>query len=283
MDEASAATAAPCRALRRRYPWLVPGGLMLILAVLTINVLTDGPLIGADRRIREAVQAQANSATWRWVGGGHFAPAQLIVDLADPRVAVPALLLTALVVAARHRALGPLLTAGAAAALLLVIVVPAKILIGRPDPGQAVVAHDGLGAFPSGHTTTACVCYLVAVLVLAPDLPTPIRRATLAGLAALCVLVGAALLWCDFHWFTDVVAGWALAAIINQLALRLTGRKAGPGEPERPADHRASPSALPIEDARPDVGDHFGFLGDLTQEGPRRGVLQIWVHAHQVD
>jgi len=42
----------------------------------------------------------------------------------------------------------------------------------------------------------------------------------------LCFLVGLALVWCDFHWFTDVVAGWALAALIVMAALRLA-RPAG--------------------------------------------------------
>ena len=28
----------------------------------------------------------------------------------------------------------------------------------------------------------------------------------------------------DYHWFTDVVAGWALAALIVMSLLRITGR-----------------------------------------------------------
>ena len=31
--------------------------------------------------------------------------------------------------------------------------------------------------------------------------------------------VGAALVWCDYHWFTDVVAGWALSALLIELTL----------------------------------------------------------------
>ena len=75
MDETHAATAATFRAARRRSPWLVPGGLLLILALLTFDVVTDGPLVGLDQRIRAVVQARAHSATWRWVGGGGHAPA----------------------------------------------------------------------------------------------------------------------------------------------------------------------------------------------------------------
>ena len=44
-----------------------------------------------------------------------------------------------------------------------------------------------------------------------------VRNLALAGLAVLWLAVGAALVWCDYHWFTDVVAGWALSGLIIQL------------------------------------------------------------------
>ncbi len=222
MDDSRAATTAPLRAARRRPAWLVPGGLLLILALLTVNVLAGGPLVGVDRRIRAAVQALAASATWRWVGDSWHAPARLLVELGNNQVAVPVLALSALIVAARHRSLRPLLAAAAGVALLLATVIPAKILIARPGPGQPVIAPGSMGVFPSGHTTTAGVCLALAVLLLAPGLPARIRRAAVAAMAVLCFLVGMALIWCDFHWFTDVVAGWALAALIVMAALRLT-------------------------------------------------------------
>ena len=223
MDDSRAATAAALRTAWRRPAWLVPGGLLLTLALLTINVLADGPLVGMDRRIRAAVQAQAHSATWRWAGDSWHAPARLLVELGNNQVAVPVLALSALFVAVRHRSLRPLLAAAAGVVLLLVTVIPAKILIARPGPGQPAVAPGHLGVFPSGHTTTAGVCLALAVLLLAPDLPARIRRAAVAVMAALCFLVGVALVWCDFHWFTDVVAGWALTALIVMGTLRLRG------------------------------------------------------------
>ena len=228
MAEDRVATAA-ASAVFRRPPWLVPGGLLLILAFLTVSVVSGGPLVGLDRRIRAAVQAQAHSAAWHWVGGSWHAPARLLVELGNSQVAVPVLALSAVIVAARHRSLRPLLAAAAGVVLLLVTVIPVKILIGRPGPGQPAVAPGHLGVFPSGHTTTAGVCLALAVLLLAPDLRAGIRRAEVAVIAALCFLVGMALIWCDFHWLTDVAAGWALTALIVTAALRLAGlRPAGP-------------------------------------------------------
>jgi undecaprenyl-diphosphatase len=223
MDEASSPTAAPRGNPRWRSWWLLPGVPAALLAVLTINVLASGPLVGVDQRIRIAVQGWAQSPAWLWVGGSRFGPARLIVDLANPVVAVPVLALIALAVSARRRSLRPLITAVIGVVLLLATVIPAKILIGRLSPGQLRLAPGGMGAFPSGHATTASVCYVLAALLLMPHLPAAGRRPLLAALPVWCLLVGAALVWRNFHWCTDVVAGWALAALILQATDKLTG------------------------------------------------------------
>jgi membrane-associated phospholipid phosphatase len=196
---------------------------VLILVVLTVNVLAGGPLVGADQRIRAAVQARATAPAWRWLSDGWHAPAQLLVDLGNYQVAVPVLAACALIAAARRRTLRPLLAAFAGVVLLLVTVTAAKIAIARAGPGLTTLGSGGLGVFPSGHTTTATVCLGLAVLLLFPR-PARAARAAVAAVAVVCLLVGAALVWRDYHWFTDVVAGWALAVLIIQAALLLTGQ-----------------------------------------------------------
>jgi undecaprenyl-diphosphatase len=206
---------------------------VLVLVLLTVNVLAGGPLVGADQRIRAAVQARAAAPAWRWLSGSWHAPAKLLVDLGSYQVAVPALAACALIAAARRRALRPLLAAFAGVVLLLVTVTAAKIAIGRTGPGLTTLGSGGLGVFPSGHATTATVCLGLAVLLLISSRPAAAARparagqAAVAAVAAVCLLVGAALVWCDYHWFTDVLAGWALAVLIIQAALlicRLTWR-----------------------------------------------------------
>ncbi len=231
MDETYAAPAATSRVGRRRPPWLLPGVLAAILVFLTACVLAHSPVLDVDRWIRSAVEAQAHSARWRWVGYGGHAPAVLLTELGNNQVAFPVLILAALVVAIRHRSVRPLLAAAIGLVLLLGTVVPAKILIARAGPGLPPVAHGAMGVFPSGHTATSSVCLGLAVLLLARDLRGRARQAALAGMAVVCFLVGAALVWCDYHWFTDVAAGWALAALIVMAALRATGLSRDPGSP----------------------------------------------------
>jgi membrane-associated phospholipid phosphatase len=222
MDETHAAPAATFRG-QRRPPWLVPGVLALILAFLTVSVLANSPLLDVDTWIRNAVQAQAHSARFRWLEGYRYAPDYLLVDLGNNQVAVPVLGLSALIAVIRDRSVRPLLAAVVAVVLLLGIVIPAKILIGRAGPGLPPVAHGALGVFPSGHSSTSSVCLGLAAVLLAQGLPGWARRAVLTIMVTVCFLVGVALIWGDYHWFTDVVGGWLLAALIVMAALRVTG------------------------------------------------------------
>jgi membrane-associated phospholipid phosphatase len=223
------AEAGPARwRLPSRLAWVVSGGLLLILVLLTVNVLAHGPLVGVDERIRTTVQAQATSPAWRWVSDRWYSPAQLIVDLGNYQIAVPVLAACALFATARRRTLRPLAAAVAAVALLLTTVTAGKILIGRTGPGLTTLGAGGLGVFPSGHTTTATVCLGLAVALLfrsgpaSPFLSASAGRVAVAAVAGVCLLVGASLVWCDYHWSTDVVAGWALAGLIIQAALMLS-------------------------------------------------------------
>lgn len=223
---APALAPAPGRAERpargRAWPsWLLPAGLLAVLVLLTVNVLANGPLVTMDQHIRQTVQGWAHAAAWRWLADSPHAPAQLITDLGRETVAVPVLAVVAAVLAIRGRTLRPVLAAATSVLLLLVTVIPAKIIIARPGPGTTVLAAGSWGYFPSGHTSTACVCYSMAVLLLIAGRPGWVRRAALAGLAAVWLLVGAALVWCDYHWASDVLAGWALSALIVWLALRV--------------------------------------------------------------
>jgi membrane-associated phospholipid phosphatase len=227
VDEASAnqvsaevvgeAPAPPRHLATRPSSRLISGILLLILIILTINVLVHGPLTGLDERIRAAVLARADSPAWRWLSDSPHRPALLLTDLGMYTVAVPVLAAAAVALAIRRHTLRPVLIALTGVVLLVGTVIPAKIIIGRPGPGLPAVLPGQLGVFPSGHTSTACICFSLAVLMLVTGRPARTRYLALAALALLWLGVGTALVWCDYHWFTDVVAAWALSGLLIQL------------------------------------------------------------------
>ncbi len=213
--------------LLRRRPWLVPALLLAILVFMTVQVRTGGPLVSLDERIRTAVQAVAQSQRWHWVQYRKHSIANTLVGLGETEEAVPVLVLAAVAAAVRQRSARPLLAAAAGLALLIATVIPAKILIGRTGPGLPPLPPGQLGSFPSGHTATAALCYILAAMLLAPLLPRWLGRAIQAAAVTVTVIVGAALIWCDDHWVTDVLASLALVAIILWLTRWLTRQRPG--------------------------------------------------------
>ena len=204
----------------RPRPWLLPAGLLLVLAALTINVLVHGPLVTMDQHIRQTVQDWAHAAGWRWLADSPHAPAQLITDLGRATVAVPVLAVVAAVLAARGAYPASAARRGGrdhAAA-------------GHGDPGQdhhrpARARHRRRRRGQPGLLPVRAYQHRVRVLLdrslPARRRPARVRQVALAGLAAVWLLVGVALVWCNYHWATDVLAGWALSALIVWLALRV--------------------------------------------------------------
>lgn len=195
----------PGRAAR----WLRPGLLLLVFAVVTWQVVTAGWLVTADHELRRWVLAAAATTVGRAVTPvGRFG-----ADLANWQVAVPVLAVLAGLVAVRRRSVRPVLVAAVAGGVALAAVSWLKQVIGRPGPvtPPGAFAH---GYYPSGHTVTALVCFGCAAYLLGGVLSRSAARLVVAGTAVLCGLVGAALVWCDYHWLSDVLGGGAFGGLV---------------------------------------------------------------------
>ena len=160
---------APGPPRRRPFPppaWLISGGLLMLLAILTVNVLVHGPLTGLDERIRAAVLARAAAPGWQWLGDTPHRPAQLLTDLGMTTLAVPVLAAVALALAIRRHTFRPVLIALTGVALLFATVIPAKIIIGLPGPGCRRSCPGSWVSSVRAHVHRArCLSLAVAMLV----------------------------------------------------------------------------------------------------------------------
>nr|WP_237546922.1 phosphatase PAP2 family protein [Streptomyces sp. SID161] len=177
----------------------------VLLALITWQVVADGPLLGLDARLSRALVRPDRLS-------------ELLSDLGNIQVAVPVLVLALVLAAWRGRAAGadrwwlPPLAAAVLMALVPAVVVPLKEWTARP--GTAVVPP-AVGYFPSGHTATAAVAYGSATLVLLPWLRSAAaRRSLVAGCAAAVLGVSYGLVRRGWHWPLDVVASWCLCTVL---------------------------------------------------------------------
>ncbi|MFE2586337.1 phosphatase PAP2 family protein [Streptomyces sp. NPDC059378] len=211
------AAAAPAGRRPRPLLLLVPGVPALLFALITWQVLVDGPLLRVDERVSHALVRPDRLG-------------ELLSDLGGVPVAVPVLALAAVYAARAGRAAGaprwwlPPLAAAALLVLVPAVVVPLKEWTARPGTPAVPPA---VGYYPSGHTVTAAVAYGAATLLLLPLLrPGPARRALLGGCLVLVLGVGYGLVRRGYHWPLDVVAGWCLGTMLLfalwRLLLRLS-------------------------------------------------------------
>ncbi|MEV5550075.1 phosphatase PAP2 family protein [Streptomyces sp. NPDC052309] len=200
---------------------------VLLFALITWQVVADGPLVGADERLSRALVHPDGTS-------------ELLADLGNVQVAVP-VLAVALACAARHgRATGMdrwwLPPAAAAVTMLLVPALVAPLKEWTDRPGTPAVPP-AVGYYPSGHTATAVVAYGAATLLLLPLLGSAVLRRALVLLCAALVLgVSFGLVRRGYHWPLDVVASWCLGAVLLvclSLVVSRSTRRSSAGTPSR--------------------------------------------------
>ncbi|NUP50438.1 MAG: phosphatase PAP2 family protein [Catenulispora sp.] len=232
------------RPLRRPDVWL-PLALLGIYLVLWVLVLArPNFLTSFDLWVRNHVQDRAHSdfdGAHRWplvkdvadLGGGvavHKVPVR--VQLAMALLGVVAL------AAAAVRCSWRPLAAGAAGYATLGLVLVLKAAGNRPGPSMAGQAFtDGLGYFPSGHTGTTMAGYGTSVLILAFVFTARWMRLVLAaGMTLLALAVGAALVWMDYHWLSDVLGSYALCGAALFVVARILGFRLQPPKVDSPSE-----------------------------------------------
>lgn len=229
--------------------------LLLVGAALTADVVHHGLVRRLDWATHLAVDAHLHGAVVRLALHG-------LALVGHPRLLVAPLLVLATLSARRHGTSRPLVTAalvlaGTAGSVWLI-----KTGVGRVAPSSG---HDRIHAagisYPSGHAVSAVVCWGLLLEYaaslggrLGAALPVRRRRLLTAVLAAAAGLGMTAL---DYHWLSDVIAGWLLGGLVLALVLAVGPVRRRVSRP-LPADRRAreiqvardAPEAQP-EPARP--------------------------------
>ncbi|MFD5056372.1 phosphatase PAP2 family protein [Streptomyces tendae] len=209
---------APLRALSA-----LVGLPLLLFALITWQVLADGPLVGVDERLSGALVHPDRLS-------------ELLSDLGNVQVAVPVLVVALAYVAWHGRATGvdlwwlPPLAGALAIVLVPALVAPLKEWTDRPGTSAVPPAT---GYYPSGHTATAVVAYGTAALLLLGRLRSPTVRRALVVLCAVLVLgTSYGLVRRGYHWPLDVVASWCLGVVLLA-GVRLVDRRTPPGRTPR--------------------------------------------------
>ncbi|MFE2235549.1 phosphoesterase [Streptomyces sp. NPDC059442] len=201
----------------------------MLLALVTWQVLVDGPLARLDERASRSL-----------VGTVPRGLSELGADLGNMTVALP-VLGCAMACAAWRGRRAAALYAGLAMVLVPVLVIPLKEWTARPGPLEPWAA----GYYPSGHTATAMVAYFGAAFLVSRRLlpgaprggggagggggrrgargrapPPPPRPPAPPPRGVGLVLRG-------YHWPLDVLASLCLGVLILTVSSSCTRRSSG--------------------------------------------------------
>ncbi|AXT85898.1 phosphatidic acid phosphatase [Aeromicrobium sp. A1-2] len=111
------------------------------------------------------------------------------------------------------------------------LTVGVKLLVERPPPGSAyrLGSLDTTYSFPSGHSLNSAVLLGLVVLLVVPLIRSRARRIlAIAGATLLGIGIGVSRVYLGYHWASDVLASWLIAAALLTLVslavrVRLTG------------------------------------------------------------
>jgi membrane-associated phospholipid phosphatase len=156
-------------------------------------------------------------------------------DIAGP-VGMPILAVAAiLILSLRRKSWTPAILIAAAGGGSLLMTIAGKDIIGRHRPplADAVPPYEYSPSFPSGHTLNATVIAgVVCYLLILRQRSTHARVLTITFASLFALTIGLSRVFLGHHWFTDVLAGWALggawlAIIVTSHRLYVTARDRG--------------------------------------------------------
>lgn len=211
-----------------------PGPILVAISLvavvwLSLDVLHSGWWVTADEHTSALVRDIGIRRTF-WPKVGVYAFTQLgargtILVLFSPFIAV---------LAWRRQTWQPVLRFGVALVLLTATVYAFKYGVGRAAPPLQRVHAQGQ-SFPSGHAPNSVLMWgLLAWLAVEYRLPHRLRQLTGLLRYAAPVLTCLAMLLLDYHWLSDLIAGFAMGILLLRvLHLIFDGRLGHWGDGQR--------------------------------------------------
>ncbi|MEA2508596.1 MAG: hypothetical protein QOG21_678 [Actinomycetota bacterium] len=138
-----------------------------------------------------------------------------ITTLGSARVLLPVALVAGVVWWLRSHSFRPGLVLLAAYAGAVALSDALRLLVDRPRPPIAhMVGHFTGSAFPSGHAAQSIAVYgVLAALLAGSGASWTTKVMSWSAAFALAGIIGLSRIYLGAHWFTDVLAGWALGAL----------------------------------------------------------------------
>lgn len=184
---------------------LCAGVLVATVCVVGVGLAYRGGPLGPDQSVMTWIGAQRYNTVLPAVStfSSLFGPAAVI--------AWTVLIAVGLIV--RDHTIGRAVAVMAGVAAAGVVTEIVKLIVARPRPPMQY--HSGISemtySYPSGHVTGTTALAATTAVVVTGGLARTIRRWAIGVAAMISVVAAATRLYLGVHWFTDVLAAFAVA------------------------------------------------------------------------
>jgi undecaprenyl-diphosphatase len=173
--------------------------------------------------------AESDGPVLSWLVGHRTSGWTTVLEAVSSGAAVTAVVVLtvgcALALTVVRRSWRPLATVGLAGASAGATSQLVKAVVARPRPATSIMLgapETGYG-FPSGHTLiTSALVAAAALVVWRATTRAVLRTAATVGAGLIALGMGASRLYLGDHWFTDVLAAYALAGAVTAVVAWLT-------------------------------------------------------------
>jgi membrane-associated phospholipid phosphatase len=200
----------------RFWRLLVALGAIIALIVMTADILLEGSLRAFDGTVSEIFDTRAGLSLRSGL--------VFLAFISEDKYAVGLVIIVLLAATVTARSLRPALTVVGTMAANYVVIEVMKFAFGRtaPDTGEDLFGVDAL-SYPSGHSANTIIIWTLLLRIVfglwgdrIGFLSTPMRRFAVVSLLA--VVFGMSLVGLNYHWLTDIVAGWLIGIALSMLA-----------------------------------------------------------------
>lgn len=200
----------------RFWRLLIALGAVVALIAMTADILLEGSLRTFDGTVSEIFDTRTGLS----LRAGLVA----LAFISEDKYAVALVVVVLLVATVTARSLRPALTVVGTMAANYVVIEVMKFAFGRtaPDTGEDLFGVDAL-SYPSGHSANTIIIWTLLLRIIfglwgdkIGLLRTPLRRFLV--ISSLAVVFGGSLVGLNYHWLTDIVAGWLIGIALSMLA-----------------------------------------------------------------
>lgn len=135
---------------------------------------------------------------------------------------IPSLIIVCILLFVKNRWYFTLLTGSYVVSGLAVLVT--KLLVRRPRPLVALIEIPKSYSFPSGHTLTSIVFYMVLWHLLTKNTNTFNKVIFFISFILLAILIGFSRIYLGVHFFTDVMGGLILAIPCTLMCINIINK-----------------------------------------------------------